>query len=71
MTTHERALVEEALDYLHQLPSGISPWDVVPGDLLLDDDEFHIGSLAARCLIEALNEEVREDANTRAAEKCL
>ena len=49
-----RAAIDEAITYLHQLPMGIDPDGVDPDNLTPTDAASHVGSLAARVLIEAL-----------------
>ncbi len=49
-----RAAIDEAITYLHQMPFGIDPEGVDPDNLTPVDAASHVGSLAARVLIEAL-----------------
>ena len=50
-----RASIDEAITYLHQMPMGIDPEGVDPDNLTPVDAASHVGSLAARVLIEALD----------------
>lgn len=47
-------LLHEALNCLHDLPPGIDPEGVNEMDTSPEDMTFHVGSIAARRIVEAL-----------------
>lgn len=56
MTLRERALVQEALDILRMLPTGIDEDGVDESDRSPEDATWHIGSMVGARLKKALGE---------------